>query len=119
MAVRTWPVAAVVVACALLGGIDELALAGETGWVGQDKTTTVFRSVPFVASGPAASTAATTGARQGKPLIGNGFDSARIYARRSPGVVTIFSIYGSADSATQAAQGSGFVVSPEGYILTD
>jgi len=49
-----------------------------------------------------------------RPLLGNGFDPERIYARRSPGVVTIFSEFGSGE----AAQGSGFVVSSDGYVLT-
>jgi 2-alkenal reductase len=56
-----------------------------------------------------------------KPLLGNSFDPAEIYRRRSPGVVTIYSIFDEqptpADDA-HAAQGSGFVVSPEGYLLT-
>jgi S1-C subfamily serine protease len=55
-----------------------------------------------------------------KPLLGNGFQPARIYASRSPGVVTIYSFFGSASDLTgQTAQGSGFVVSPKGYILTN
>src|SRR5204862_48991 len=53
-----------------------------------------------------------------KPLIGGSFDPARIYAARSSGVVTIFAVYGSSNTA-QTAQGSGFVVSREGYILTN
>jgi S1-C subfamily serine protease len=50
----------------------------------------------------------------GKPLAGNGFNPARIYAGRSAGVVTIIADFG----GDQVAQGSGFVVSPKGYILT-
>ena len=56
-----------------------------------------------------------------KPLLGNGFNPAEIYRRRSPGVVTIFSIFNerpTSDDDEHAAQGSGFVVSPEGYLLT-
>ncbi len=64
---------------------------------------------------PAASTPAT--ARSTAPLPAT-FDAARIYARRSPGVVTIFSYFGT-DPNADAAQGSGFVVSSEGAILTD
>src|SRR5205823_7308458 len=56
---------------------------------------------------PAASTPAT--ARSTAPLPAT-FDAARIYARRSPGVVTIFSYFGT-DPNADAAQGSGFVVS--------
>jgi 2-alkenal reductase len=56
-----------------------------------------------------------------KPALGNGFDPAEIYRRRSPGVVTIYSLFEerpSSDDEEHAAQGSGFVVSPEGYLLT-
>ena len=52
-----------------------------------------------------------------KPLPGNGFSPSSIYARRAPGVVTIVSVYGSDSGSTR--QGSGFVVSPQGYILTN
>jgi S1-C subfamily serine protease len=114
--VRTWPLAAVAVACALLGGAAALALGKVTGWVDQNHTTTVFRAAPVPGFSSAAPVAAGA---LGKPLSGNGFDPARIFARRSRGAVTIFAVYGSADSSTsQAAQGSGFVVSPQGYILT-
>jgi S1-C subfamily serine protease len=43
-----------------------------------------------------------------------GFSPASIYAQRSPGVVTVFSYFDST-----AAQGSGFVVSRSGVILTN
>ena len=49
------------------------------------------------------------------PLLGNGFDPARIYASRSEGVVTIYSYFPNG----QRAQGSGFVVSEAGHILTN
>jgi S1-C subfamily serine protease len=49
------------------------------------------------------------------PLLGNGFDPVRIYASRSEGVVTIYSFFPNG----QRAQGSGFVVSEEGHILTN
>ena len=54
-----------------------------------------------------------------KPLLGNGFSPSAIYARRSAGVVTIVSSFGSDPASAQSAQGSGFVVSPKGYILTN
>src|SRR2546426_7849952 len=61
-----------------------------------------------------------TGA-SGKPLSGNGFDPAKIYRRRAAGVVTIISLFGNHATTGQgaAAQGSGFVVSSKGYILTN
>jgi S1-C subfamily serine protease len=53
-----------------------------------------------------------------KPLVGNSFNPAHLYAARASGVVTIYSFFGRA-GGTNAAQGSGFVVSPKGYILTN
>ncbi|HYX89179.1 MAG TPA: trypsin-like peptidase domain-containing protein [Gaiellaceae bacterium] len=106
---RTAPLAAIAVACALLGGIAALALGKATGWLDNGSTTTVFRSAPL----PQGAAAPVSAGAAGKPLAGNGFNPARIYARRSAGVVTIIAAFGS-----QGAQGSGFVVSPKGYILT-
>jgi S1-C subfamily serine protease len=54
-----------------------------------------------------------------KPLPGNAFDPARIYAARAHGVVTIFSLFDDQTATGATGQGSGFVVSPEGYILTN
>ena len=53
-----------------------------------------------------------------KPLAGNVFDPASIYESRSGGVVTIYAQFDDRPAAEHAAQGSGFVVSREGYILT-
>jgi len=50
-----------------------------------------------------------------KPIAGNGFQPAQIFARRAAGVVTILSYFGSAGAG---GQGSGFVVSPTGNVLT-
>ena len=63
--------------------------------------------------GSAADEQVTASAR---PLLGNGFAPARIYAARSSGVVTVYAFFEHAEQP--AAQGSGFVVSAEGYILT-
>ncbi len=111
---RSGPLAAVAVACALLGGLAALALGKATGWVGGKDTVTVFRSSPVL---PEAQPAAVGPAA--KPLAGNGFDPRRIYASRSAGVVTIFAQYGTDAASAQIAQGSGFVVSRNGYILTN
>jgi 2-alkenal reductase len=109
---------AVALAAALLGGVVALGIGRELGWTGPAKTvqTVVFR--PGSAQQAQASPAAVLSAA--KPLAGNGFDPARIYASRSPGVVTITSIFGSSSAAgAEQAQGSGFVVSRDGYILTN
>lgn len=93
-----------------------MALAKSVGWAGSDSTT-VYRSAPLPpAPGEATPTAIGSAA---KPLIGNGFDARAIYARRSPGVVTIVAVYGTDSPTAQQALGSGFVVSPKGYIVTN
>jgi S1-C subfamily serine protease len=55
---------------------------------------------------------------------GGGFNPGAIYERAAPGVVTISSIFGGGDGAGGlfgggAGQGSGFVISEEGEILTN
>jgi S1-C subfamily serine protease len=113
--VRIGPLAALAVACALVGGVAALAIGKATGWTGSHSTTTVFRAAPI--EQPTASTAAV--GPSAKPLLGNGFSPSAIYAHRSAGVVTIVSSFGSDPASAQSAQGSGFVVSPKGYILTN
>jgi 2-alkenal reductase len=102
----------------VLGGVVAVGIGQLTGWTDSSSTTTVFRVSP-VQPGPTAARAAV--APSAKPLVGNGFSPSSIYARRSPGVVTIVAVYGTdPESARRArAQGSGFVVSPQGYILTN
>jgi S1-C subfamily serine protease len=98
----------------VLGGVVAVGVGQLTGWTDSSSTTTVFRASP-VQTGPTAATAAVK--PSAKPLPGNGFSPSSIYARRSPGVVTIVSVYGNDSGSTR--QGSGFVVSPQGYILTN
>ena len=114
---RSAPLAVVALVAAVLGGALVLAVGKATGWLDGHKTTTVVVRAPAEAAGR--STPVTVGP-VGKPLAGNGFNPARIFASRAPGVVTIYAVYGSSDSpGAQAAQGSGFVVSRRGYILTN
>jgi 2-alkenal reductase len=114
--VRSGPFAAVAVACALLGGVAALAIGKATGWVDNKKTVTVFRGLPLPANDSAQPAAVGPAA---KPLAGNGFSPRRIYAGRVAGVVTIYAQYGPDPASAKVAQGSGFVVSKEGYILTN
>jgi S1-C subfamily serine protease len=51
-------------------------------------------------------------------VLGNGFDPAAIYRSRSAGVVTVYSYFDARPAGDHAAQGSGFVVSERGEILT-
>jgi S1-C subfamily serine protease len=96
--------------------VAALALGKATGWLGEDKTVTVLRASPALPSSEAQPAAVAPSA---KPLAGNGFSPRRIYASRAAGVVTIFAQYGTDPATADIAQGSGFVVSRKGYILTN
>jgi 2-alkenal reductase len=105
---RAGALAAVSIVAACLGAAVVLVVGSAAGWVGDDDG---VRTV-VVPTAPAGSAA---GAPTAAPLLGNGFDPARIYANRSEGVVTIYSYFPNG----QRAQGSGFIVSEEGHILTN
>jgi S1-C subfamily serine protease len=94
---------------AVLGGGATLAGARLAGWIGPQRTKTVVVSAPVL---PAALPAA---AHPILPLTGR-FNAAAIFARRSPGVVTIYAL---SPGGGQSTQGSGFVVSGDGVILTN
>jgi 2-alkenal reductase len=113
---RPAPLAVVAIVAAVIGGISVLGVAKAAGWLSTENKKTVIVQTPRVAAAATAKSAASPSA---KPLVGNGFDPRRIYTSRSPGVVTIYAIYGSDSATAQQAQGSGFVVSPTGYILTN
>ena len=110
------PAATAVVAlvAAMLGGLAVLLAGSALGlFDGEGQTTFYVPTTPATdgAPGPAASAAA-------RPLAGNGFDPAAIYKNRVAGVVTIWADFGSGGTGA-SAQGSGFVVSEEGHILTN
>jgi len=104
-------IAVVALVSAVLGGAVFLLGAKATGQV-EHRTSTVY--VPTAAAEDLS--LGVPVAASARPLLGNDFEPARIYAARSPGVVTVFAFFEQADR--HAAQGSGFVVSEEGYILT-
>jgi S1-C subfamily serine protease len=92
-----------------------LGIGKGAGWLDQGTKTVVVRAQT---ARPVALPAAVTAKVQ--PLPGNGFDPQRIFAERSPGSVTIFAYFGDpAAPSTQLSQGSGFVISPTGYVLTN
>jgi 2-alkenal reductase len=95
--------------CAILGAVAAIGLGRATGFVGSDTTKTVI-----VREQAPAANAAPASVQTVAPTLAPGFSPAAIFARRSPGVVTVFSYFGGT-----AAQGSGFVVSRSGAILTN
>ena len=109
---RPAPIAIVAIVAAVIGGISVLVVGKAAGWLSNGTKKTIVVQTPAVSQAVAAPRAAVSSSA--KPLVGNGFAPSRIYSTRSPGVVTIYAIYGG-----QEAQGSGFVVSPKGYILTN
>jgi 2-alkenal reductase len=103
--------AAIVVVAAVLGGIAAVTVGRATGVFEESTKTVVVETVPLGAPAPIA-----PGQR---PSLTRTFDPARIYARSSPGVVTIYALFEPGEGSDEhAAQGSGFVVSRQGHVLT-
>jgi S1-C subfamily serine protease len=101
-------VALIAVVCAAAGAGAALGIGRATDVLGGSTTVVVRTATP---GGPAAAAPVTVA----PSLTGTGtFVPARIFAERSPGVVTVFTFTGG-----QGAQGSGFVVSADGTILTN
>ena len=115
--VRPGAVAVIALVCALLGGTSALVVGKATGWIDDDGETVL------VSSGDGGTPVATRvdGGSTAKPLPGNDFDAAELYRARADGVVTIIALFDAQGAGTEAgaAQGSGFVVSKDGYVLTN
>ena len=112
---RTGSAATLALIAAVLGGVAVLVVAKATGWLdGGTTTKTVVVRQQTDANGVGGPVVAA------KPIVGNGFQPAQIYRSRSAGVVTIVSYFDDPSSpAASAGQGSGFVVSTDGTILTN
>jgi 2-alkenal reductase len=104
---RPAALAVVALVAAALGASGALLVAKSSGWVDEDAA---VRTVVL----PTESESRTSGGTA-TPLAGNRFDPAQIFARTTPGVVTIYSFF----EGGERAQGSGFVVSKEGHVLTN
>ncbi|HZT45972.1 MAG TPA: hypothetical protein VFA24_07305, partial [Gaiellaceae bacterium] len=105
---RDKSIAAAAAASAAAGAVLVLLVAWGAGWLHGERHTVVVEEAapPIQVSVPA----------RVRGLVGPSFDPAAIFRSRSPGVVTIYSVY---DSTGSVAQGSGFVASGDGVILTN
>jgi 2-alkenal reductase len=105
----------VAVVAAVLGGGAALGLGKATGWLDPGTNTTVVRAQA------SETTALPVAATSNVPALpGKGFDPQRIFEERSPGVVTVFAYFGDPSAtATVTSQGSGFIISPQGYVITN
>jgi S1-C subfamily serine protease len=112
--VRPAQLAAVALLSALLGAVAAIAIGKGAGWIGDGGSATVVVPSPPSGGGGPSRVVARPVARL---LPAGAFDPARLYAERSPGVVTIYAFFSRDEAAAQASQGSGFVVSG-GYVLT-
>lgn len=114
---RPGPLAVVSVVSALLGGTGALALGKAVGWVDDERT--VVPAVVVEGSGGASPAASRNGNDATSPLTGSGFRPDEIYRKRVAGFVTIYAVFGGESDVAGTAQGSGFVVSRSGHILTN
>jgi 2-alkenal reductase len=117
---RTGPTVALAALAAVVGGAVALGIGAAAGWVGSGETVVVPQ--PGAPAALVASPPETQPESASEPPQAQGaFDPAALYRDRAPGVVTIYARYpnhGGTDVDTEG-QGSGFVVSPDGYILTN
>jgi S1-C subfamily serine protease len=120
--------AAIAAAAAVAGGAIALGIGAAAGWVGAGDTVVLSSVEPpaeLVAAPPVEDPPSSTEAEApddpASPQGSAAFDPAALYRERAPGVVTIYAVYPNhaGTDIDAEGQGSGFVVSPEGYILTN
>lgn len=112
---RPGVIAAISLVSAVVGAVVVLLIGAATGIVDTDGTETVLLPTDTV---DLTFDGASRNQPTARPLAGNGFDPARIYGARSSGVVTIYSFFDGKADERHMSQGSGFVVSAQGIVLT-
>jgi S1-C subfamily serine protease len=106
-----------------LGATAALVVAGCGGGSGSSTSSTPSTATSSAGDGGATT---TTKVEVVRAVGGGDFDPAAIYQRDAPSVVTIISVFGGGgggilggSGGAQAGQGSGFVVSRDGEIVTN
>jgi S1-C subfamily serine protease len=112
---RPGVIATISLVSAVVGAVVVLLIGTATGIVDTDGTETLFLPTD---TADLTFDGASRNQPTARPLSGNGFDPARIYGARSAGVVTIHALFGGDADERHTSQGSGFVVSKQGIILT-
>ena len=113
---RVGQLVALTLVAAVLGGGAALVIGKGAGLFDEQSRTVVVNANTATAAAALPANATSNVA----PLPGKGFSPERIFRQRSPGVVTVFAYFGDPSSqATEISQGSGFVISRKGYILTN
>ncbi len=116
---RASAVAVIALVSAFIGGTGALLVGNATGWTDGDAETVVVRGSDGAT--PAVEMETGTDDDAARPLPGNDFDATEIYRERAGGVVTVIALFGehAETGGDGTAQGSGFVVSRDGYVLTN
>jgi S1-C subfamily serine protease len=105
---RATVIAVVALVAAALGSGSTMLVGKAAGWLDDGEPPAGATVVVQAESDGGADRTAT-------PLAGNSFDPARIFRRSSAGVVTIYAVF----PGGRTSQGSGFVVSSAGHVLTN
>jgi 2-alkenal reductase len=112
---RSSAVALVSLVSAVLGAAVVLGIGAASGVVGSGQ--------PLPAAAPLVQTPAQPASAPQAPPVPPAapgtFDPGRIYAERLDGVVTVYALFTGERGSPGGGQGSGFVVSAEGHILTN
>ena len=95
------------------GAAVALGIGAAAGWIGSGEALRTVTTTKVVSIQEGETTQAGVGAASG------GFDPAAVYEERSPGVVTIYAFFGADGDTRGSSQGSGFVVSEDGHVLTN
>jgi len=115
--VRATALAVVVVVASVLGAAAALMLARVTGWGERERIERIV--LPAAQDEAAALTPLRPGSLGQEHPAKAAFDPSAIYRARAAGVVTIYAAFSTASGGEPSSQGSGFVVSREGYLLTN